>query len=149
MSFVYLSSSQTFTIVKGGNEFIYFVKLAFNLVKSVGLFALLTIVFTLYSSKKGKNFQGKLLFRELVIIILTVMGFILQINIIQSTLEIFRCQNLSSPTNPSFFMVEDSELHCWSPIHKLGSYYIALPNLILWGYYLFYWLEYFAKIQGS
>jgi len=55
-----------------------------------------------------------------------------QPSIIKATFILFRCENFSSAESPVYFMLDQTEVQCWTKFHILWSVAIGLPNLVLW-----------------
>ncbi len=62
----------------------------------------------------------------------TISAFLVQTNVILTCLELFSCQNLSSPEDPKYFLTSNSDLRCWTGSHLIWSFGVALPLLLIW-----------------
>jgi len=96
------------------------------------MWSALILVYLFYLKLKKETIKGNPKVKKNVVVLFIITAFILQPNIMQATLEMFRCVNYGSESDPIYFMKEDSEIQCWTYLHVFWSVIIALPNFVLW-----------------
>lgn len=66
---------------------------------------------------------------------MVLLLFITHPSLTQSMIDMFNCKNYSDSTGESVNrLVIDLQVECWKdPLHKIFTFYVALPCLIVWG----------------
>jgi len=124
------------TMAYGENKYTYFANLIVTLIQPFGVWLIMSGIYLLYLRFKGEKIRGNPRIKKSVVVIFIITGFMLQPTLIQSTLELFKCQNYTPSSSATYFMAEDSEVQCWTGLHILWSVGVALPFFLLWGFVL-------------
>ena len=70
---------------------------------------------------------------------MVMLMFIAHPNIVQYMLYEFKCQDVDGVQRLKY----DLEIQCWTPLHNIFTFVVALPALIVWGFgmpVLAFWL---------
>lgn len=138
------SSSSVFSIdcffpeAKPGASFRpFFVKLLFISLSPlllVGIAALVWhIVLKIYAKKAGLKEYNKREFRSKLTTTSVVLLFMVHTNIIQTTLQGFKCVNFGDDTGSIYFLDQDLDIQCYEGLHNYWAFGCALPAFIFWG----------------
>jgi len=119
-------------LISGDNRYILFIKLVVTLLEPYVMWALLILTYILYLKIKSEKLIGNSKLKKNILVLFIITAFLLQPNIIQTTLEMFRCKNYTSDSDPVYYMKGDSETECWTSLHLFWSLVIALPNFVFW-----------------
>jgi len=111
---------------------VYFIQLIITLIKPFLYWICLVCVYLLYLAcvRTLSHSYGKL--KKNVKIFFLIPAYMCQPSIIKATFILFRCENFSSDESPVYFLLDETEVKCWTKFHILWSVIIGLPNLILW-----------------
>jgi len=106
--------------------------LIITLIQPFAIWVLLILGYTLYLRVKKESLRGNVKLKRNVVVLFIITAFLFQPSVIQTTLEVFKCENFSSKDSPIYFMTDNSETKCWTAYHLLWGCAIALPNFLLW-----------------
>jgi len=111
---------------------VYFIQLVITLIKPFLYWISLACLYLFYLVCTRKLSQSYQKLRKNLKVFFLIPAYMCQPSIIQATFTLFRCENFSSDESPVYFLLDQTEVQCWTKFHILWSMFIGLPNLILW-----------------
>jgi len=116
----------------GTNDHIFFYKiLALNIQPFVYIF-MGTMFWVILTKIRKQNLRGNQQFKDNVLVTNTIIAYILQPEIVKSTLQLFKCVNLGPLDDPQDFLQKDMEIVCGSSTHLRWAIGLGVPSLIIW-----------------
>ena len=113
----------------------YFIKFGIYLSLPFMIWGFLMLVYLVFIFAKTKSLKITKVIRRNAVVLFLIIGFMMQPNILQNCLEMFRCEKFRDP-NPLYFMIDSPNTRCWTHEHLIWSLGVALPMFALWGFIL-------------
>jgi len=119
--------------------------MAVGIIQPLLFWTLLVIIEKSFSCFKKLSTSSNISSQKKYLLLFIITGFVLQPYILQTTLEVFRCQNFTPDLESNYFLLKNPNVQCFSRDHLVWIVAPAVLITLIWGLALPYLL--FKKLK--